>query len=115
MPGNDRSGDRFIDVQAVAKVYDTGRSKVEAIHLASFQVAKGEFVAILGPSGCGKSTLLMMAAGLETITSGRIDIAGQPMTGPRTSIGVMFQDSTLLPWKSVLENILFPIRILRRP
>jgi NitT/TauT family transport system ATP-binding protein len=115
MSGNDRSGDSFIDVQTVAKVYDTGRSKVEAIHHASFQVAKGEFVAILGPSGCGKSTLLMMAAGLETITSGRIDIAGQPMTGPRTSIGVMFQDSTLLPWKSVLENILFPIRILRRP
>jgi len=116
MPDDGRNGgEAFIDVQNVAKVYDTGRGRVEAIHHASFKVAKGEFVAILGPSGCGKSTLLMMAAGLETITSGRIDIAGQPMTGPRTSIGVMFQDSTLLPWKSVLENILFPIRILRRP
>jgi NitT/TauT family transport system ATP-binding protein len=105
----------FIEVSDVAKVYRTRGSNIEAINHANFTVPKGEFVAILGPSGCGKSTLLMMCAGLETATSGRISIAGQPMTGPRTSVGVMFQDSTLLPWKSVLENILFPIRILRRP
>jgi NitT/TauT family transport system ATP-binding protein len=105
----------FVQVADVAKVYNTGRTSVEAISHVSFEVAKGEFVAILGPSGCGKSTLLMMCAGLESLTSGRITIAGEPMVGPRTSIGVMFQDSTLLPWKSVLENILFPIRVLRRP
>ena len=109
------SSTAFIDVQDVAKTYDTGRTTIEAISHVSFRVAKGQFVAILGPSGCGKSTLLMMCAGLESITGGRIVIAGKPMIGPRTSIGVMFQDSTLLPWKSVLENILFPIRILRRP
>jgi NitT/TauT family transport system ATP-binding protein len=105
----------YIEVSDVAKVYHTGRSSVEAISHANFAVAKGQFVAILGPSGCGKSTLLMMCAGLESLTAGQITIAGQPMNGPRTSIGVMFQDSTLLPWKSVLENVLFPIRILRRP
>jgi len=105
----------FIAVSDVAKVYRTGSSSVEAISHASFTVPKGQFVAILGQSGCGKSTLLMMCAGLESTTSGQITIAGQAMTAPRTSIGVMFQDSTLLPWKSVLENILFPIRILRRP
>ena len=105
----------FIRVDDVAKTYDTGRTTIEAISKVNFQVAKGQFVAILGPSGCGKSTLLMMCAGLEPVTSGTITISGEPMTGPRTSIGVMFQDSTLLPWKSVLENILFPIRILRRP
>jgi NitT/TauT family transport system ATP-binding protein len=105
----------FVRVDRVAKIYDTGRTSIEAIANASFDLARGQFVAVLGPSGCGKSTLLMMCAGLETITSGAITIAGEPMTGPRTSIGVMFQDSTLLPWKSVLENILFPIRILRRP
>jgi NitT/TauT family transport system ATP-binding protein len=108
-------GAAFVRVDDVAKIYDTGRTTIEAIAKADFEVAKGQFVAILGPSGCGKSTLLMMCAGLETITSGAITIAGRPMTGPRTSIGVMFQDSTLLPWKSVLENVLFPIRILRRP
>ncbi len=76
---------------------------------------RGEFVAILGPSGCGKSTLLMMCGGLETITSGTINIDGAPMTGPRTSIGVMFQESTLLPWKTVLDNIMFPVELLHRP
>jgi NitT/TauT family transport system ATP-binding protein len=75
-------------------------------------VRHGQFVAILGPSGCGKSTLLMMVGGLEAVTASRINVDGVPMTGPRTSIGIMFQDSTLLPWKSALDNMLFPIRIL---
>jgi NitT/TauT family transport system ATP-binding protein len=78
-------------------------------------VARGEFVAVLGPSGCGKSTLLMMVGGLETVTAGHITIGGDPMTGPRTSIGIMFQDPTLLPWKSAYDNVLFPIRVLKRP
>jgi NitT/TauT family transport system ATP-binding protein len=80
----------------------------------SFAVKRGEFVAVLGPSGCGKSTLLMMCGGLESITSGSISIDGKPMTGPRPSIGVIFQDSTLLPWKTVLENVMFPIQMLHR-
>ena len=57
----------------------------------------------------------MMVGGLEPVTAGHIAVGGAPMTGPRTSIGVMFQDSTLLPWKSALDNVLFPIRILKRP
>src|SRR5690242_20605381 len=73
----------LIHVDKVAKVYDTGKGTVEAIAKADFEVAEGQFVAILGPSGCGKSTLMMMCAGLETITSGAITVAGQPMTGPR--------------------------------
>ena len=59
--------------------------------------------------------LLMMVGGLEPVSGGSILIDGSPMTGPRTSIGVMFQDPTLLPWKSALDNVLFPIRVLRRP
>jgi NitT/TauT family transport system ATP-binding protein len=78
-------------------------------------VPRGQFVAILGPSGCGKSTLLMMVGGLEPVTAGTICIGGSPMTGPRTSIGVMFQDPTLLPWKSAIDNVLFPLRVLKRP
>jgi NitT/TauT family transport system ATP-binding protein len=57
----------------------------------------------------------MMLGGLEALTAGRITVDGMPMNGPRTSIGVMFQDSTLLPWKSALDNVLFPIRVLKRP
>jgi NitT/TauT family transport system ATP-binding protein len=105
-----------VDVAEVSKVYRSGTADaVEAVSSVSFSVPHGQFVAILGPSGCGKSTLLMMVGGLEPVTAGRITIDGAPMTGPRTSIGIMFQDSTLLPWKSALDNVLFPIRILKRP
>jgi NitT/TauT family transport system ATP-binding protein len=107
--------DAYLSVVKVSKVFETRHDAVTALNDVSFTAAQGEFVAILGPSGCGKSTLLMMCGGLESVSSGDIEIAGTALVGPRESIGVMFQDSTLLPWKTVLENVLFPIRILRRP
>jgi len=108
--------ERYVDVAGVTKIYRSGTAEaVEAISSVSFSVPHGQFVAILGPSGCGKSTLLMMVGGLEPVTAGSIAVDGSPMTGPRTSIGVMFQDSTLLPWKSAIDNVLFPIRVLKRP
>jgi len=106
----------YVQVAEVSKIYRSGTpNAVEAVSSVSFSVPHGQFVAILGPSGCGKSTLLMMVGGLEPVTTGHIAVDGSAMTGPRTSIGVMFQDSTLLPWKSALDNVLFPIRILKRP
>jgi NitT/TauT family transport system ATP-binding protein len=105
----------YIHVDHVKKIYNSGKDAVEAVSGVSFVANKGEFIAILGPSGCGKSTLLMMCGGLEPLSAGTITIDGQQVTGPRANIGVMFQDSTLLPWKTVLENILFPVKIQRRP
>src|SRR5215470_8095959 len=84
----------------------------EPVNAATFSIRKGEFVALLGPSGCGKSTLLMMIAGLEPITEGRILAGGTPLTEPRAEIGIVFQDPTLLPWKTALQNILFPIEMM---
>jgi NitT/TauT family transport system ATP-binding protein len=103
----------FIRGDGLRKVYDPDGKAVEALHNVNFSVEKGEFVSILGPSGCGKSTLLMLCAGLEEISDGVLAVAGQPMTGPRDDVGIMFQDPTLLPWKTVLENVLFPARIAR--
>jgi len=110
-----RGAETYVIVDGVRKVYNAGASALEAVSSVSFAARAGEFVSILGPSGCGKSTLLMMVAGLEPLTAGRIDVAGQPITGPRADIGVIFQDPVLLPWKSVLDNVLFPIHILKRP
>src|SRR5712671_2663177 len=108
--------ERYLEVAEVSKIYRNGTADaVEAVSSVSFAVPRGQFVAILGPSGCGKSTLLMMVGGLEPVTAGHIAIDGSAMAGPRTSIGIMFQDSTLLPWKSALDNVLFPFRILKRP
>jgi NitT/TauT family transport system ATP-binding protein len=92
-----RVGERsaYVEVAEVRKVYRNGTAEaVEAVSSVSFSVARGEFVAVLGPSGCGKSTLLMMVGGLEAVTAGHITVGGEPLTGPRTSIGIMFQDPT---------------------
>jgi NitT/TauT family transport system ATP-binding protein len=105
----------FIRGDGLRKVYDPEGKAVEALHNVNFSVEKGEFVSIIGPSGCGKSTLLMMCGGLEEISDGLLMVGDAPMTGPRRDVGVMFQDPTLLPWKTVMENVLFPARIARMP
>ncbi|MFM7346515.1 MAG: ABC transporter ATP-binding protein [Tagaea sp.] len=107
------SNPRFIRVKDVAKTYVTGATEVEAVAHVDFDVAEGEFVSILGPSGCGKSTLLMMCAGLESVSDGVIEIGGAHVTGPRREFGLIFQDATLLPWKSALDNVLFPIEMMK--
>jgi NitT/TauT family transport system ATP-binding protein len=105
----------FIRGDGLRKIYDPEGKAVEALHNVNFSIEQGEFVSILGPSGCGKSTLLMICAGLEDISDGVLTVAGAPMTGPRGDVGIMFQDPTLLPWKTVIENVLFPARIARVP
>src|ERR1700751_407273 len=103
-----------ISCHRVRKVFGKGLTAFEAITAGTFSVAKGEFVCLLGPSGCGKSTLLMMIAGLEGVTEGTILASGTHMTGPRAEIGIVFQDPTLLPWKTALQNVLFPIEMMGR-
>ena len=106
----------YVVADRVRKIFNTGgRHEVEAVASTSFTVKSGEFVSLLGPSGCGKSTLLMMLAGLDRSSEGTVAVAGKPMTAPRAQNGIMFQDPTLLPWKSALENVLFPYRAMNRP
>jgi NitT/TauT family transport system ATP-binding protein len=105
----------FIRFENVGKQYSTKRGHVQALSDVRFTVSSGQFISILGASGCGKSTLLMMAAGLEQISSGRIMIGGQAVSTPRREVGIIFQDATLLPWKSAIENVLFPIGVFRLP
>ncbi|WPB57456.1 ABC transporter ATP-binding protein [Xylophilus sp. GOD-11R] len=109
------SSDKHLDLWKVSKVYQGKAGPVEAVSDVSLSIREGEFVSILGPSGCGKSTLMMMMAGLEDITEGVIIERGREVTGPRPDVGLIFQDATLLPWLSVLDNVLFPVRILKRP
>jgi NitT/TauT family transport system ATP-binding protein len=105
----------LIAAENVRKVYGEGDYTVEAISSASFSVDVGEFVSILGPSGCGKSTLLSMVAGLDQPTAGQVSIGGVPVEKPRREVGLVFQDAVLLPWKSAMENTLFPIRMMKLP
>jgi NitT/TauT family transport system ATP-binding protein len=111
-PGRARDdGAAIVSIAALKKTF----GDLEAIRQLSFDVGDGEFLSVLGPSGCGKSTLLMMVAGLIDPTAGEIRIQNAKVTGPRREIGVVFQSPVLLPWRTVLQNVLFPIELLKLP
>jgi NitT/TauT family transport system ATP-binding protein len=101
----------FIEFRDVSLRYG-GASGTLAVSGASLSVPKGGFVAVVGPSGCGKSTLLKMVSGLIPASSGSVEVAGRPVTGPLGCVGMAFQNPTPLPWLSVLDNVLLPLRIV---
>ena len=86
-------------------------SRVLALDDVSFDVGEGELLTIVGPSGCGKSTLLHIMAGVLERSGGSILLRGEPIAGPRRDVGVVFQEPLLLPWRTVLDNILLPIEV----
>ncbi len=95
-----------ISLRAVSKVYGGARA-VTALDHVDFEVAEGEFVALLGPSGCGKSTLLNLVAGFEGLSEGTLTFDNAPVTRPGPDRGVVFQEASLLPWLNVWENVVF--------
>lgn len=109
---DDRStGATSVSYQDVDKIFGMGRDQFVALENVNFSMREGEFVSLVGPSGCGKSTLLKITAGLMRPTSGTILVAGEPINGPRTNIGLMLQTSTLFPWRNVVQNISLPLDI----
>ena len=90
----------------VSKRYVTRTSTVDALSDVTLRIEPGEFVSLLGPSGCGKTTLLRLIGGLEPPTSGSIDIDGVSVTAPHPELGVVFQSDLLMPWRTVLNNVL---------
>jgi NitT/TauT family transport system ATP-binding protein len=99
-----------ISVKNLNKTY-SGTHEVEALSDVNLEIKDGEFVCILGPSGCGKSTLLEILAGLQNPTSGEILVGDMEVKGPSRDIGVVFQDSSLFPWRTVQENIEFGLEL----
>ena len=105
----------LIDVAGLNKVYRTREgANIHALSDVNFAVGEGEFVTVVGPSGCGKSTLLKILAGTLRRTSGAVRMRGQPIDGPSRDVGVVFQAPVLLPWRTVLENVMLPIEIQKR-
>jgi NitT/TauT family transport system ATP-binding protein len=98
----------------VAKVYGRGNAgSVAALDEITLSLIDGEFVSVVGPSGCGKSTLMKLIGGLLPPTSGTIEYRGQVVKKPQRGMGIVFQTPVLLPWLTVLENVLLPIRVLK--
>lgn len=104
-----------LSIEKLTVTYASARGPLTALRDLSLEVADGEFVAVLGPSGCGKSTLLNIASGLLAPSSGQVAICGEPVSTPRRDVGIVFQQPTLLPWKTVLENVLVPMQAMGLP
>jgi NitT/TauT family transport system ATP-binding protein len=102
-------------VDDLAKAFRTPEGSLAALEHIAFAVREGEFVSIIGPSGCGKSTLFNIIGGLIDGFQGRVTIAGAPISGPHAAIGMVFQDESTFPWRTVVENVAFPLEIQGMP
>jgi NitT/TauT family transport system ATP-binding protein len=100
-----------LDVRAITKRFVTGDGPITAVDDVSFSVAAGEFVSIIGPSGCGKSTLFNIVGGLLGDYEGEVSVAGEKVAGTHPAIGMVFQEESTFPWRTVVENVAFPLEI----
>ena len=98
-----------IDLRGVSKRFGSG---LQALGQVDFELRAGEFVSIVGPSGCGKSTFMKLATGLKMPSQGTILIDGKEVAGPLKITGMAFQSSSLLPWRTTLDNVLLPLEIV---
>lgn len=113
--GAETAGRPFGHFKDVRKTFTRhGQDPLVAIDTISFDLEAGKFVSLLGPSGCGKTTFLRIVAGLLSATSGVVEINGVGVTGPQPDFGIAFQQPNLMPWRTVLKNVLFPIEIRRQ-
>lgn len=105
---------RFVAIEDVSKTYPPRGKNAQIVALESVSCAfdAGNLVSLLGPSGCGKTTLLRIVAGLTQPTTGRIRLRGETIDGPQKDFGFVFQAANLMPWRSILGNVLFPMEIL---
>ena len=103
------SGRPVYQLTGVSKTF--ARRNVHALDNVDLTLTEGSFSAVIGASGCGKSTLLKIMAGLLPPSSGNVVLAGKPVLGPRRDIGMMFQQATLFPWRTTIENVVLPIEI----
>src|SRR3954469_19399557 len=98
-------------VEHIVKRFETQDGVLTAVDDVSFSVAPGEFLSVIGPSGCGKSTLFNVMGGLLDGYSGSVRVGGETMRGPHRSIGMIFQEESTFPWRTVIDNVAFPLEI----
>jgi NitT/TauT family transport system ATP-binding protein len=99
----------LLRVEQVSKAFRSGPRPIQALHTINLSVYEGEILCIVGPSGSGKSTLLRIMGGLLSPDAGHVLYAGDELTGPHEAIGFVFQKTNLLPWRTVLNNVLLPV------
>ena len=107
--------DGILIAEGIGKKFWTQDGVLSALEEISFSVAPGEFLAVIGPSGCGKSTLFNVVGGLLGDYDGRVTVAGERISGPHASVGMVFQEESMFPWRTVVENVAFPLEIEGMP
>jgi NitT/TauT family transport system ATP-binding protein len=100
----------FVDLERVAISYG-GAGGTLAVEDCTLEIRRGEFAALVGPSGCGKSSVLKVVSGLMPASAGRAMVEGAPIDGRRGGVGMAFQNATLLPWRTTLDNVLLPLEV----
>ena len=98
-------------VEDLVKRFDTPEGPITAVDRVSFSVAQGELISLIGPSGCGKSTVFNIVGGLLPMSQGRVLVNGEAIAGPHAAIGMVFQEKLTFPWRTVLDNVAFPLEI----
>ena len=110
------AGHPLLVAESIVKHFATPDGTITAVDGISFSVKQAEIVALIGPSGCGKSTVFNIIGGLTPASKGRVLIGGEVVSEPHAAIGMVFQEESTFPWRTVLENVAFPLEIqgLRR-
>jgi NitT/TauT family transport system ATP-binding protein len=105
----------LVEIKGVGRTYIGKKSnKTIAIQNIDLSIEEGQFVSVVGPSGCGKSTLLKIVGGLLSATEGRATVGGTDVVRPRSDVGIVYQSPLLLPWRTVLDNVLLPLEVKGR-
>jgi NitT/TauT family transport system ATP-binding protein len=103
----------FVDLRGVRLTYGGTADGTLALDGLTMAVNKGEFAAVVGPSGCGKSTLMKLATGLMRPQAGTVEVAGKEVAGPVSIAGMAFQNPSMLPWRTTLDNVMLPLEIVQ--
>jgi NitT/TauT family transport system ATP-binding protein len=109
------AGKPILVVDDIVKRFETPDGILTAVDHVSFTVAPGEFVSVIGPSGCGKSTLFNVIGGLLDGYQGSVSVAGERLAGPHAAIGMIFQEESTFPWRTVIDNVAFPLELAGLP
>lgn len=111
---SDKPPTSLVSINGMTKIFQTASGgTVRALDNVSLDIGASQFVSVIGSSGCGKTTLLRIIAGLETSYDGQLSIGGKNNPGPSSDVGIVFQDANLLPWRTVLKNVLLPAQVLK--
>ncbi|HVZ50483.1 MAG TPA: ABC transporter ATP-binding protein [Pseudolabrys sp.] len=107
-----RSDDTFVELENVTLTYGRNDKKIVALGTTDLRIDKGDFVALVGPSGCGKSTILKLVTGLLNASTGYVYVAGREVGAEPVRVGMAFQNPTMLPWLTVRDNVMMPLKIV---